>query len=131
MMNIYNGNVTLDEGGQAVVELPDYFEALNRDFRYQLTCIGGFAPVYIAQEIEDNRFQIAGGTPGLKVSWQVTGVRHDAYAEAHRLPVEEMKPVEERGLYIHPTAFGRGEEMSLEYQRQQEIEQKEAQAKGE
>ena len=73
MMNIYNGNVMLDENGEAVVELPEWFEALNRDFRYQLTCIGGFSPVYVASEIADNRFKIAGGKQGLKVSWQVTG----------------------------------------------------------
>jgi len=111
MMNIYNGNVVLDERGEAWVELPDWFEALNggqehrSEFRYQLTCIGGFAPVYIAQEIEDNRFQIAGGAPGLKVSWQVTGVRHDPYAEAHRIPVEEDKPPDERGAYLHPEVY--------------------------
>jgi hypothetical protein len=106
MMNVYNGNVVLDGEGEAWVELPDWFEALNRDYRYQLTCIGGFAPVYIAQEIEDNRFQIAGGTPGLKVSWQVTGVRHDAFAEAHPLKVEEDKPPEEQGTYLHPVEHG-------------------------
>jgi hypothetical protein len=106
MMNIYNGNVRLDANGEAWVELPDWFEALNQDFRYQLTCIGGFAPVYVAQEIQNNRFQIAGGTPGLKVSWQVTGIRHDPYAEAHRIPVEEEKPPEERGTYLHPAEYG-------------------------
>jgi hypothetical protein len=61
MMNVYNGNVVLDANGEAVVVLPDWFEALNRDFRYQLTCIGGFAPVYIAEEIANNQFKIAGG----------------------------------------------------------------------
>jgi hypothetical protein len=126
MKNIYDGVAVLDASGAAWVEMPEWFEALNMEFRYQLTCVGGYAPVYVAEEIRGNRFQIAGGTPGLKVSWQVTGVRHDAYAEANRLPVEEMKPAEERGLYIHPTAFGRSEEMSLEYQRHQEIEEKEA-----
>jgi len=95
MMNIYNGVAVLDSRGKAVVTLPDYFEALNKDFRYQLTCIGGAAPVYVAQEINDNRFLIAGGKPGLKVSWQVTGIRHDAYANAHRIPVEVEKTVEE------------------------------------
>jgi hypothetical protein len=105
MMNIYNGTVVLDEGGEAAVKLPDYFEALNRDFRYQLTCIGGFAPVYIAQEIVNNTFRIAGGAPGLKVSWQVTGVRHDAYAEAHRSPVEVEKPPTEKGHYLHPELY--------------------------
>jgi len=114
MMNIYNGNVTLDENGQAVVELPDYFEALNCDSRYQLTCIGGFAQVYIAEEISNNRFKIAGGTKGMKVSWQVTGVRQDPYAVANRIQVEEDKPDEERGYYLHPKAYGFSEEKGIE-----------------
>ncbi|HEX8155466.1 MAG TPA: hypothetical protein VF698_20200, partial [Thermoanaerobaculia bacterium] len=75
MKNIYDGVVRLGGDGTAVVELPDYFEALNRDFRYQLTCIGGHAPIYIAREIREGQFKIAGGTAGLKVSWQVTGIR--------------------------------------------------------
>lgn len=91
MKNIYDGVVTLDENGQAWVELPDWFEALNQDFRYQLTSIGQFAPVYVAQGIQDNSFQIAGGVAGMQVSWQVTGIRHDAYAEAHPILVEEDK----------------------------------------
>jgi len=115
MMNVYNGNVTLDAQGEAWVELPAWFEALNRDYRYQLTCIGGFAPVHVAQEIQNNRFQIAGGIPGLKVSWQVTGIRHDPYAEAHRIPVEEDKPAEERGTYLHAGAYGQSETMGLAY----------------
>jgi len=106
MMNIYNGNVVLDANGEAEVHLPDWFEALNRDFRYQLTCIGGFAPVYVSREIENNRFRIAGGVPGLKVSWQVTGIRQDAYANAHRIPVEEEKQPSELGHYLHPELFG-------------------------
>jgi hypothetical protein len=78
MTTFYSGTITIDQHGTAWVALPRWFEALNKDFRYQLTCVGGFAPVYIAQEIKNNRFEIAGGTPGLKVSWQVTGLRHDA-----------------------------------------------------
>ena len=113
MMNVYNGNVVLDDDGEAVVELPDWFEALNRDFRYQLTCIGGFAPVYVAEEIHENRFQIAGGAPGMKVSWQVTGIRHDRWAEAHRIPVEEAKPEAERGRYLHPELYGQPEEAGI------------------
>jgi hypothetical protein len=110
MMNIYNGIVTLGKDGSAVVTLPDWFEALNREFRYQLTCIGGFAPVYVAKKVNENRFEIAGGKPGMEVSWQLTGVRKDAYAEAHRVQVEEMKPVAERGSYLHPEAFGKSAE---------------------
>lgn len=106
MKNVYDGVIELDEMGEAWVELPTYFDALNRDFRYQLTPIGGPAPgLYVAREVEDNRFQIAGGEPGLKVSWQVTGIRQDPYAEAHRIPVEPMKPEGERGTYLHPELY--------------------------
>jgi len=99
MMNVYNGNVTLDADGRATVELPEYFEALNRDFRYQLTAIGAPGPnLYIAEGVKQNRFHIAGGRPYAHVSWQVTGVRHDAYAEQHRIKVEEEKPQAEDEL---------------------------------
>jgi hypothetical protein len=74
--------------------------------------IGGFAPVYVAEEIAGNQFQIAGGEPGLKVSWQVTGIRHDPWAEANRIPVEEPKTGVEQGTYIHPRAYGRSEDLS-------------------
>src|SRR6185437_12424640 len=92
MKNIYDGVAILNDRGEAEITLPGYFQALNKDFRYQLTCIGGSAPVYIATEIKDNRFLIAGGTSGLKVSWQVTGTRNDPYAQTHRIAVEEEKP---------------------------------------
>lgn len=105
MMNIYNGSVVLDAGGAAVVTMPAWFQALNREFQYQLTSVGGYAPVYIASEISGNQFQIAGGKAGLKVSWQVTGIRHDRFADRHRIPVEEEKSAEERGYYLHPEAF--------------------------
>ena len=106
MMNIYNGIIVLDRHGMAWIEMPDYFEALNKDFRYQLTAIGAPGPnLYIAKEISGNRFRIAGGKPGMKVSWQVTGVRHDALADAHRVQVEENKPGAERGTYLHPELF--------------------------
>jgi hypothetical protein len=106
MKNVYDGVIVCDANGEAVVELPSYFEALNRTFRYQLTCIGAHAPVYVANEIADGRFRIAGGTSGLKVSWQVTGVRQDAYAEANPIVVEPEKVGDERGTYLHPELFG-------------------------
>jgi hypothetical protein len=103
MMDIYNGIVVLDKAGEAWITMPDWFQALNGDFRYQLTAIGAPGPnLYVAKEISGNRFKIAGGKPGKKVSWQVTGIRHDAYAEDHRIPVEEVKPAGERGKYLYP-----------------------------
>lgn len=113
MMNIYNGNVTTDDKGEVVVVMPSYFTALNRQFRYQLTVVGQFAQAIIASEIENNRFTIKTNKPRVKVSWQVTGVRQDAYAEAHRIQVEEQKPAEERGTYLNPEAFGQPAEKSV------------------
>jgi hypothetical protein len=53
--------------------MPDWFDALNGHFRYQLT---------------------------------VLGLREDAFAKAHRIPVEEEKTVAERGRYLMPQLFG-------------------------
>ena len=106
MIDFYNGVVELDSVGQAEIELPSYFEALNDHFRYQLTTLGKFDPVYVAREIKNNKFQIAGGHPGTRVSWQVTGIRKDPYAQAHRIQPEVPKPEGERGNYLHPEAYG-------------------------
>jgi hypothetical protein len=97
--------------------MPNWFDALNQDFRYQLTAVGAPGPnLYIAQEISGNTFKIAGGAAGMKVSWQVTGTRHDAYANAHRIPVEETKPQSERGTYIHPELYGKPASQGLDRQ---------------
>ena len=107
MLNTYSGNITLDSDGKAAVQMPDWFEAENGDFRYQLTCVGGFAPVYVDKELANNRFEIAGGKPGMKISWQVTGARQDAYARAHPMQVEQEKIGQERGKYLNPVEYGK------------------------
>lgn len=114
MKNIYDGVVVLDANGEAIVDLPAWFEALNNEFRYQLTPIGAPGPnLYIAEEISNQRFRIAGGSPGMKVCWQVTGIRQDAFARANRLPVEQDKPPNERDYYVHPEAHGQPLEKSI------------------
>jgi hypothetical protein len=124
MMNVYNGNVTLNAKGEAWVQLPDWFEALNKEFRYQLTAIGAPGPnLYVAEKVKDNRFKIAGGTPAMEVSWQVTGIRHDPYANAHRIPVEENKPSGENGLYLYPKEYGQPESKGINYERNQQVQQ--------
>jgi hypothetical protein len=105
--NVYDGIATCNRRGEATVTLPKWFDALNADFRYQLTPIGASAPdLFIAEEIKDQRFRIAGGSAGLKVSWQVTGIRCDPWAEANPLHVEERKPRKDKGRYLHPEAHG-------------------------
>jgi len=114
MMNIYTGNVILDANGLGVVQLPQWFGAMNSDLRYQLTAIGAPAPnLHIAEELAQDHFKIGGGSPGMKVSWQVTAIRQDAFARAHPLAVEVQKPANERGFYLHPELYGAPQEKGI------------------
>ena len=115
MMNIYNGNVTTDHNGEAVVDLPEWFEALNKSFRYQLTVIGTFAQAIVSQKVRENKFVIQTSAPGVEVSWQVTGIRKDKFAERNRIPVEQMKTEEERGSFLHPDAFDQPFERGVQF----------------
>jgi hypothetical protein len=120
MMNIYNGTTTTDNRGFAVVELPDYFEALNRDFRYQLTVVDDsendfiLAKVYRKIGVDAPRqFTIKSSMPNIEVSWQVTGIRRDAWAEKNRIPNSVDKPAAEKGKLLHPEAFGKAAEHGI------------------
>ena len=124
MMNVYNGNVVTDAKGEAVITLPDYFQALNRDFRYQLTPIGQFAQAIVAKEVDNNRFVIQTDKPGVKVSWQVTGIRQDAYARAHPIEVEPAKPDAEKGYYLSPAELGQPASTDVNWVRRPEMMQR-------
>lgn len=132
MMNIYNGNIVTDGQGYATVKLPDYFDALNKEFRYQLTVIGAFAQAIIKDEINGNSFRIQTNEPNVKVSWQVTGVRKDKFAEAHRIVPEVEKEKENKGRYIHAAEWGQpqSKEINYEINHAAEIEAKKQPAKG-
>jgi trimeric autotransporter adhesin len=106
MKNIYDGTITTDGAGLATVTLPDWFESLNRDFRYQLTVIGQFAQAIVASKVANNQFRIQTDKPNVEVSWQVTGIRQDAFANANRIPVEAEKAPTDRGHYLYPEAIG-------------------------
>ena len=119
MLNVYSGNAILDANGEAWIDLPDWFEALNGEYRVHLTAIGGPAPnLHIAEEIAENRFRIAGGPVAAKVSWQVAGTRRDAYAQAHPMRVEVEKNGAERSTYLHPLEHGVPEDRGVEYEGQ-------------
>jgi len=134
MKNIYDGVVTTDAQGNASVTLPDWFETLNKGFRYQLTVIGDFAQAVISEEIAGNQFSIKTDKSNVKVSWQVTGIRQDAYANAHRIPLEEKKTGREFGKYLHPIEHGVSETLGMQYEMTQKLkadrkQQEEQQAK--
>lgn len=116
MMNIYNGNIVTDVQGYATVKLPDYFDALNKDFRYQLTVIGTFAQAIVKEEISGNSFRIQTNEPNVKVSWQVTGVRQDKFAKAHPVVPEVEKEKENKGKYIHATEWGQPQTREINYE---------------
>jgi hypothetical protein len=106
MINIYTGNVSTDGQGDAQVQLPDWFETVNGDFRYQLTVVGQFAQAIVSSKVSNHQFAIKTDKPNVEVSWQVTGVRQDAFAKAHPLVVEQVKNQHERGFYLHPELYG-------------------------
>jgi len=115
MMNVYNGNVITDADGNAVVDLPGYFEAENKDFKYQLTVIGQFAQAIIGEEIRNNQFIIRTDKPNVKVSWQVTGVRNDPFAQRNRIVAEVEKAPKEKGKYLYPELYGQSREQGITF----------------
>ncbi len=115
-LDLYSGNVVTDGRGFATVLLPRWFQALNRSFRYQLTIVGrSFARAIVWKEIAHNRFTIRTDQPQVKVSWLVTGIRHDRYANKHRGPVEVQKPTKEQGKYLHPELYGKPKAEGIGY----------------
>jgi hypothetical protein len=109
--NLYDGIVTLDQNGEAVVTLPAYFEALNKDFRYQVKPVDRAMPnLFIKKEESGNAFMIGGGVAGGSVSWQITGIRHDPYILAHPIVPEVEKTnatVVKKGEFLYPEGFER------------------------
>jgi hypothetical protein len=102
VLNTYSGNIVTDANGKATVVLSDYFQSINKDFRYQLTVIGSFAQAIINKEIENNKFEVATNQPNIKVSWQITGVRNDARMQRTPFVAVEEKPTKQKGTYWDP-----------------------------
>ena len=116
MLNIYSGNAVTDSNGYATVQLPGYFQVANKDVRYQLTVIDDsddFVQAKVVKEIENNQFVLRTSKPAVKVSWQVTGVRNDKWAQNHAIIVEQDKPASDKGKYLHPELYGKGPEFGI------------------
>ncbi len=116
VLNIYRGNVTLDANGEGVIQLPSYFDAINNNnYAYSLTPIGQQASVYIKQEVQNKQFTIAGGSPGMKVSWMLSAERNDPYMQQNPQlrDVEVAKTGDASGKYLMPDLYGQSNESAL------------------
>jgi hypothetical protein len=114
MMNVYNGNISTDNSGFATITLPSYFEALNIDFKYQLTIVGKeFAQALVYEKIKNNQFIVRTDKPNIELSWQVTGVRNDKYAQQNRIVPEVEKSAKQKGKYLNAKEFGVSDEKQI------------------
>lgn len=114
--NFYSGNVTTNASGYAWVELPEYFQSINANFKYQLTVLGKtFAQAIVSEEIQGNRFQIHTNQPGIKVSWRIEADRNDMRIKVRRPKDVEDKTGVERGLYQHPEYYNQSASKGMDY----------------
>jgi hypothetical protein len=116
-LNVYSGTIITNALGEAYVDLPDYFESIDRDFRYHLTVVEdddspGFVHVKIARKSHNNQFKIRASAPNTTVCWRVEATRNDRWVQTHGAPVEQDKPAQLRGTYQHPELYGLGEDRS-------------------
>lgn len=119
-MNAYSGNVVTDAKGYATIALPDYFESINRDFRYQLTIVDDgeredFVLVKVVRKIQDNQFTIRTSAPRVEVSWRVEAIRNDRWVQAYGYQTVQEKEDEIKGRYLHPELFGMPERYGIHY----------------
>jgi hypothetical protein len=103
VLNVYRGTTVFDINGEATIELPEYFASINVNYSYQLTAVGAAMPnIYVAEEVSNNSFKVAGGMTGKKVSWTVFANRNDAYVKANpnRIKSEQNKTGNLIGKYL-------------------------------
>jgi hypothetical protein len=103
---VYSGNVRTDRRGRATVRLPAYATRVAGRWRYALTPIGRFGQAIVAREMRNGRFVVRTEHPRTKVSWSVTGTRHDPYAERNPFRALRDKARRDRGRYVHPELYG-------------------------
>jgi hypothetical protein len=108
VLNIYRGTEVFGTNGSVVVELPGYYDAINKNASYQLTPVGASMPnLYIEREAMDGTFIIGGGIAGKKVSWTLTAERNDPYLQQYpENRKTELDKGKKRGSYLMPGLYG-------------------------
>lgn len=118
--NFYSGNVVTDGSGYAWVTLPEYFQDINANFKYQLAVVdnadaNGFAQAKVSKKIVGNRFQIRTSAPNTEVSWRIDADRNDLRIQTRR-PVDVQDKVgAERGTYQHPEYYNKPAVRGMDY----------------
>lgn len=116
VLNMYRGTVTLNSEGEAVISLPEYYDAINIEPSYELTAIGKPAPnLYVKEEITKNEFTIAGGNAGQKISWTIYSKRNDLYVQNNpeSIVVQPEKRINQKGRYLHPEFYNKSNEFAI------------------
>jgi hypothetical protein len=67
------------------------------------------------EKVNNNQFKIKTDKPNVEVSWQVTGIRHDKFADAHRVVPEVQKEKEYQGRYLHAAEWGVPDTKSIDF----------------
>lgn len=116
--NIYQGEIITGADGYALVELPSYFESINKNPKIQLTVVDGsdeFVMSKVTKTVQGGRFQIRTSKPGVLVYWEVKAERNDEWVRANPPVVESDKPHHERGKYLRPELFGMPKERGVDF----------------
>lgn len=117
ILNVYRGNAVFDTNGNAHIQLPKYFNAINKDFSYQFSPIGASMPnLYIAQKISsEGIFVISGGIPEKEVSWSIYAQRNDKYVQEHpnQITDEVEKKDYQKGKYWDASSWKQPESKSI------------------
>ncbi len=121
---IYRGKVSLDENGEAIVEMPDYFIALTKEDEasIHLTPVG--RPFLTGAEWNKGfRSFTVYGDADRDVFWEVLVDRDDPVIKELGRPVVEEKGPDnkfcDRGELLYPTAYGYSESMGKDYEEQE------------
>jgi len=118
VLNIYRGTIILNANGEAVVDMPEYLEQINRNFSYSLTAVGSAAPnIFIKEKISNGKFIIAGGNANQEIDWVVYAERNDKYMQANPevRNAEPEKTGRYKGKYVHPELYGKAKEDNILY----------------
>jgi hypothetical protein len=125
---VYRGRVRLDNRGEVVVAMPEYFGALADEEQATVTLTAVGKPFLTGYDWNaDGRSFTAYGDPGREISWVVYADRDDPVVRQLARPVEEEKGPDnkycDRGKLLHPAAYGYPETMGRDYEEVMQMEQ--------